>query len=454
METRHRLVTGDAREMAGLPDGAVELVVTSPPYPMIEMWDGLFARLDDCAAGPAGPDDAGGGASNAEGSETADDAGADDVGAALARGDGDTAFERMHALLDEVWRELARVVVPGGIVCVNVGDATRSIGGSFQLYPNHARVVDAFRELGFDPLPDVLWRKPTNSANKFMGSGMLPPNAYVTLEHEYVLVFRNGGGSRSFPPHDDDRYDAAFFWEERNDWFSDVWTDVGGTDQQLVPVDLDLDAPADGDREGEGADDTGPGGATSGADGAVTGADGTATGSDGGVTDDREAAGWVTRDGRDGDLRERSGAFPLAIPYRLVNMYSVYGDTVLDPFAGTGTTGLAAAVAGRNSVGYELDPELATVFDRRLRRAPAVSRDVVGRRLADHAAFVEERRARGDEPAYESERYGFPVVTRQESSIRLYTVDAVEPVAGEDGEYLVEHTPVEADPRVDVPDGT
>jgi DNA modification methylase len=40
------------------------------------------------------------------------------------------------------------------------------------------------------------------------------------------------------------------------------------------------------------------------------------------------------------------GAFPPALPLRLVLMFSIYGDRVLDPFLGTGTTALAAALTG------------------------------------------------------------------------------------------------------------
>lgn len=48
--------------------------------------------------------------------------------------------------------------------------------------------------------------------------------------------------------------------------------------------------------------------------------------------------------------------FPLEIADRLVRMFSFYGDTVLDPFCGTGTTMLAAIKTGRNSIGIEIDP--------------------------------------------------------------------------------------------------
>jgi DNA modification methylase len=48
--------------------------------------------------------------------------------------------------------------------------------------------------------------------------------------------------------------------------------------------------------------------------------------------------------------------FPLDLATRLVRMFSFVGDTVLDPFVGTGTTSLAAAGCGRNSIGVEVDP--------------------------------------------------------------------------------------------------
>lgn len=55
--------------------------------------------------------------------------------------------------------------------------------------------------------------------------------------------------------------------------------------------------------------------------------------------------------------RDHPAPFPLKLAERLVRMYSFVGDTVLDPFMGTGTTNLAARVWGRNSVGFEIDPD-------------------------------------------------------------------------------------------------
>ena len=342
METSHRVVTGDARELP-LPDDSVELVVTSPPYPMIAMWDDIFGALDP------------------------------DIADALAAGDGDRAFRLMHDVLDAVWAEVARVLAPGGIACINVGDATRSLSDGFRSYPNHAEITNRLTDRGLRALPDILWRKPTNSGAKFMGSGMVPPNAYPTLEHEHVLVFRNGR-RRQLEPGADRRYESAYFWEERNVWFSDLW-ELPGETQAL-----------------------------------------------------------------DDGLRDRSGAFPLSIPHRLVSMFSVQGDTVLDPFLGTGTTTLAAMVAGRNSVGVERDEELLDALDERVDRVGERSREIARNRLDAHREWVGERRADGKEPAYEAEHYDFAVNTKQERRIRLYAVDAVDRT--DDG-YRVTHVPVE-----------
>jgi len=348
METEHRIVIGDSRKLDQVEDNSVELVVTSPPYPMIEMWDEVFSELNPT------------------------------IGDVLDAKEGQQAFELMHEELNKVWSEVERVLVDGGIACINIGDATRKVDGSFRVYQNHSRIIDSFEERGFEPLPELLWRKPVNSAAKFMGSGMLPPNAYVTLEHEYILVFRNGKDSRSFEPGSERRYNSAYFWEERNQWFSDVWMDVKGEFQSLGH----------------------------------------------------------------GELRDRSAAYPFEIPYRLVNMYSVYGDTVLDPFWGTGTTSLAALVAGRNSIGYELEEEFTQVFDERVGDAPNYSREVIQKRLDDHREFVEQKLDGGDDFKYEAENYDFPVTTKQEKPLQFYSVESVK--ATEDG-YRATHEPVEGE---------
>lgn len=341
MDTRHEVYFQDSRNMKELEDNSVDLVVTSPPYPMIKMWDDCFSGMNR------------------------------DIGSALGSGDGRSAFTMMHSELDTVWREIFRILKNGGIACINIGDATRKIDDSFKLYPNHARVSAGLFELGFDPLPVILWRKQTNAPNKFMGSGMLPAGAYVTLEHEYVLIFRKGerrifaaGGEKQ------NRRRSALFWEERNTWYSDIW-DFKGARQTLGS----------------------------------------------------------------GETRNRSGAFPPELVYRLICMYSVYGDTVLDPFLGTGTTMLAAAATGRNSLGYEIDPSMITSIEDRMREAVGYSSDKANQRLRNHLQFMNEHTTRNGTPAHSNGRYGFPVVTSQETDLELVAAKDVE--QHRENEFLV-----------------
>jgi len=323
--------------MSGVEDQSVHLVVTSPPYPMIEMWDDHFS------------------ASNVA------------IADALSRSDTEPAFELMHQELDGIWRELHRVLAPGGIVCINIGDATRTIQGNFRLYANHARVIQSLQSLGFGQMPTILWRKTTNAPNKFMGSGMLPPGAYVTLEHEYILIFRKRN-KREFPTDEQKaiRRESAYFWEERNQWFSDIWTGLPGTMQNL----------------------------------------------------------------NHSDARRRSAAFPLALPYRLINMFSVKGDTVLDPFLGSGTTMLAAMCAGRSTLGYEIDTELQPALLEKIAGVPDTAQELIDERLAAHHLFIKERAASKGDLKYVNRHYGFPVMTRQEQELCLDRVHTIQFLSG------------------------
>lgn len=68
---------------------------------------------------------------------------------------------------------------------------------------------------------------------------------------------------------------------------------------------------------------------------------------------------------------ERAGdhpaPYPTALAERLIRMFSFVGDTVLDPFAGTGTTAVAASRCGRNSVSVELEPKYVSLAEERIK---------------------------------------------------------------------------------------
>ena len=82
--------------------------------------------------------------------------------------------------------------------------------------------------------------------------------------------------------------------------------------------------------------------------------------------------------------KEHPAPFPLELAYRLVRMFSFVGDTVLDPFLGSGTTMLAAMKANRNSIGVEIEPAYLTMVRRRLSNEQ--------RDLFKDALLIEERR--------------------------------------------------------------
>lgn len=200
--TTHKLYFADSRKLDFIQDNSIDLVMTSPPYPMIEMWDEMFFNQNK------------------------------EIKTQFQNNNGNEMFDLMHNELDKVWKELNRVVKKGGFVVINIGDATRTINNHFQLYSNHSRITEDFINLGFDVLPLILWKKTANTPNKFMGSGMLPSGAYITLEHEYILIFRKGKRDFKTEQEKQNRRESAYFWEERNTWFSDIW-ELKGVKQDL-----------------------------------------------------------------------------------------------------------------------------------------------------------------------------------------------------------------------------
>ncbi|MCS7301229.1 MAG: DNA methyltransferase [Fimbriimonadales bacterium] len=78
---------------------------------------------------------------------------------------------------------------------------------------------------------------------------------------------------------------------------------------------------------------------------------------------------WTIKPEGSGDNRDHVAPFPVELPYRLIKAYSYVGETVLDPFVGSGTTLLAAAMLQRHGVGYEINPEIAAGARQRLENA-------------------------------------------------------------------------------------
>lgn len=325
--TTHQIYFKNSKNMTDVRDCSVDMIITSPPYPMIKMWDDVFFDADP------------------------------EIKNQFENKNYLLTFELMHKELNKVWNECNRVLKDGGMICINIGDATRTLNKNFQLWNNHSIINEYFiKNLKLNSLPIILWRKVSNKPNKFMGSGMLPPNAYITLEHEYILIFRKGN-KRKFEDNTK-RYESAFFWEERNIWFSDIWFDIKGIKQFI----------------------------------------------------------------NNSKIREKSAAFPFDLVSRLINMFSVYGDIILDPFSGTGTTILASMHLNRNSIGYEIEKEFKNIFDESLCDFKSISNAINKKRLQKHLDFINLRQ---EQPKHKNENYNFSVITSQEKKIKLYNIDEI-----------------------------
>jgi site-specific DNA-methyltransferase (cytosine-N4-specific) len=280
MKTTHTIIIDNSNQMRELDNSSIDLMVTSPPYPMIKMWDTQFLSLNPKIA---------------------------QLWKELLTHKKEKTlrkiYQNMHDSLGKTWKEAFRVLKEGGLACINIGDATRKINGSFRVFSNHSKIIDCCEKIGFTTLPYILWKKPTNKPqyrgkNVFLGSGFLPPNAYVTMDCEFILIFRKGK-LRKFIPHDELRYDSSFTKEQRNEWFSQIWN-IKGAKQKT------------------------------------------------------------------NNIKRRIASFPDEIASRLIRMFSVKNDVILDPFLGSGTTSMQAIKYKRNSIGYEVDKSLIPLLKEKL----------------------------------------------------------------------------------------
>ena len=101
-------------------------------------------------------------------------------------------------------------------------------------------------------------------------------------------------------------------------------------------------------------------------------------------------------------------------------MFSLYGDTVLDPFLGTGTTIAAAIAACRNSRGIEVDPSMMPAIQDILAHAVDAGRARVCERIEAHKAFVAARQASGRCMKHFNHTLSMPVMTAQETGLQLF----------------------------------
>jgi site-specific DNA-methyltransferase (adenine-specific) len=253
LKTRHELYQGDARTMSQLALRSVHLVVTSPPYWTLKRYEGAAGR-DQLGHHPD--------------------------------------YQGFHEELRKVWKHCFDRIVPGGRLCIVVGDVClpRRQGGRHLVMPLHADIIAKCRDVGFDYLTPILWHKIANAVTEVEGNGSAflgkpyEPGAIIKNDVEYILLFRKPGSYRN-PTHQQ-RLLSLIDKADHARWFRSTWTDLPGA---------------------------------------------------------------TTRSGH-------PAPFPVELAYRLIRMFSFVGDTVLDPFVGSGSTTEAAIKAFRSSIGFEIEP--------------------------------------------------------------------------------------------------
>lgn len=259
-QTDHVIHEDDSRDLAWIPDASVHLVVTSPPYGALKQYEEHPAQLGHIED-----------------------------------------YEAFLVELDKVWRECARVLVPGGRICCVVGDicVPRRKAGRHYVLPLSADIQVRARALGLDALTPIRWLKVANikleasNSSRFLGKPNLP-NGIIKNDIEHILFLRKPGGYRKPTPQMEQA--SRITTDEYAHWFSPIWTVSGAS------------------------------------------------------------------------TRDHPAPYPKEIAARLIRMFSFVGDRVLDPFAGTGTTNLAALETGRNSIGVEIEPSYVDIIERRLQQ--------------------------------------------------------------------------------------
>lgn len=238
-EVLNRILPKSSETMEELPDASIHLMVTSPPYNAGKEYDQ------------------------------------------------DLRLAEYLEMLEKVWRETFRVLVPGGRVCINVANLGRK-----PYLPLHSFLIEQMLDVGFLMRGEIIWDKAASaSPSTAWGSWLSASNPVLRDVHEYILVF----SKHSFRRPKGEREDTLIK-EDFLAWTKSVW--------QFPAIQASqIGHPA---------------------------------------------------------------PFPLELPHRCIQLYTYKGDVVLDPFAGSGTTCLAAKKDGRNFVGYEIDPDYCRLADQRL----------------------------------------------------------------------------------------
>lgn len=256
MNTLHKIVIGDSRQMEEVPDESVHLIITSPPYWQLK-----------------------------------------DYGNEKQIGFNDT-YEEYINNLNLVWNECHRILHKGCRLCINIGDQfARSVYyGRYKVIPIRTEIIKFCESVGFDYMGAIIWQKVTTchttGGATVMGSFPYPRSGILKLDYEFILIFKKYGNQPK--ASHEVKEQSKLTQKEWNQYFTGHWNFPGEKQDKHLAM------------------------------------------------------------------------FPEELPKRLIKMFSFVGDTVLDPFLGSGTTSLAARNLKRNSIGYEINNDFLPIIKERL----------------------------------------------------------------------------------------
>jgi len=253
--TTQKVFVKNSMKMDDLPDGSINLMITSPPYFDTKMYSREPIK--------------------------------DDLGNIH---DVDEWFEK----IGEVWKEVYRVLQPGRKAFINIMNLPiRLENGGFRTLNLVGRTIDVCEKIGFIFKRDIVWHK-TNAVRAHFGTYPYPGGILINNMHEFILEFDKPGkkGTRKYGHLTKEQ-------KEQSKLDKDFWLSIKKSDV------------------------------------------------------------WIMKPQGSGDRRNHIAPFPYELPYKLIKAFSYVGETVLDPFVGSGTTFLAAADLKRNGIGYEINHEIA-----------------------------------------------------------------------------------------------
>ncbi len=240
-EYLNKILHKSSEDMSELPDSSVHLMVTSPPYNVGKEYDK------------------------------------------------DYTLEEYRSFLRKVWKEVYRVLVPGGRACINVANVGRK-----PYIPLHALIIEDMLDIGFLMRGEIIWNKEaTAGSSTAWGSWQSASNPTLRDVHEYILVF----SKQTFKRQNPEKRQSTISRDEFLEYTKSVWH---------IPT---VSAKKIG----------------------------------------------------------HPAPFPVELPYRCIQLYTFEREVVLDPFMGSGQTGIAALKSNRFFIGYEIESDYVELAKKRIK---------------------------------------------------------------------------------------